>query len=474
MQRLPGQAGQLTLASYVVKTDLAGPEKKRIPAQLGRLLVPERRSDPDSQLIELAFVRIKSTVREPGPPLIFLAGGPGVSGTDGLRWERLSGWFQALRQSSDVVLLDQRGTGLSLPRLDCLERWELPVEQPGSREDTLRRMVERCRVSAAYWRQQGVDLSGYTTQESADDINDLRIALGAEQVSLYGASYGSHLALATLKRHEAHIARVIVALVEGPDHTLKLPATIQRHLIHLAELVQADPHLSRAIPDFLALMRGVLQQLEQKPVTVEVKDGITGQMVSVGISTFDLQMLTASGLGSRRFLAGLPARYHAMARGDFSWAASKILEQRRDWVGNAMTYMMDCASGASPERLARIQREVPETLLEDLINFPFPEINAAWDAPDLGADFREPVSTAVPTLFVSGTLDARTPISNAEEVRAGFSASHHIIIEGAAHATAELVEAEGVTEAMLAFLQGHSVQLERTTLPFAFTPVKTL
>jgi len=56
------------------------------------------------------------------------------------------------------------------------------------------------------------------------DVDALREALRYEQVNLYGASYGSHLALATIKRHEAHIARAVIALVEGPDHTLKLRA----------------------------------------------------------------------------------------------------------------------------------------------------------------------------------------------------------------------------------------------------------
>src|SRR5436853_552676 len=183
MGTMHAQAGKLTLFPYVVKTDS---ERHRIAAELGRLLVPERRSDPDSHLIEVAFVRLKSTAQQPGPPLVFLAGGPGLSGIDELRRETLQPWFVALRQVGDVIALDQRGTGLSNPCLDCPEAWDLPLDRPDSREEVLRVAREKAQICVNFWRQQGVDLAGYTTEESADDIEDLRKALGYNTLNLYG------------------------------------------------------------------------------------------------------------------------------------------------------------------------------------------------------------------------------------------------------------------------------------------------
>ena len=251
------QAGDLALLPYIVKTDLFGPDtdRYRFAAQLGRLLVPENRQNPASRLIELAFIRIKSRAPHPGPPLVILPGGPGVAGSEWAHFGSFAPWFEELLGIGDIILLDQRGTGLSNPRLDCLQRWNLPLDQPGDRDTFLRVARERGSAAAAFWRGYGVDLAGYTTEESADDIEALRLALGLEEISLYGASYGSHLALATLRRHGAHIARAIVALVEGPDHTIKLPSNIQRHLLSLARLVETDDRLSRAIPDLLALMQ---------------------------------------------------------------------------------------------------------------------------------------------------------------------------------------------------------------------------
>jgi pimeloyl-ACP methyl ester carboxylesterase len=466
-------AGKLTLSPFIIKTDLssAGSEKHRIQAKLGRLLVPERRSNPGSRLIELAFVRMRSTSQQPGPPLVFLAGGPGLSGIDGLRWDVLYPWFASLRQVGDVIALDQRGTGLANPRLDCLETWDLPLDRPDSREEILRVAREKAHICADFWQQQGVDLVGYTTEESADDIEDLRKALGYDALHLYGASYGSHLALATIKRHGASISRAVIAMVEGPDHTMKLPSNIQHHLEQLNALLKTDPYWQSRIPDLLKLMQSVFEKLEREPVTVSVTDRHTKEQAEVCVGKFDLQWLTASGLGTQSFIAKLPARYYAMAQGDFSWLASRTLARRREWIGNAMSYVMDGASGVSPERYARIQHEAPQTLLGDLINFPFPDIATAWNSPDLGPTFRAPFTSEVPALFLSGTLDARTPISNAEEVRAGFPHSSHIVVEGATHSTAEIVQAPGITSAILDFLRGRPVTVTQSKISFAFMQV---
>jgi hypothetical protein len=80
------RAGDLTLQPYVYRTDsLYGPADvrphHRVPTALGRLLVPESRHEPGSNLIEIAFVRFPSTAQRPGPPVnaamrAFLSGAP--------------------------------------------------------------------------------------------------------------------------------------------------------------------------------------------------------------------------------------------------------------------------------------------------------------------------------------------------------------------------------------------------------------
>jgi pimeloyl-ACP methyl ester carboxylesterase len=71
----------------------------------------------------------------------------------------------------------------------------------------------------------------------------------------------------------------------------------------------------------------------------------------------------------------------------------------------------------------------------------------------------------VPTLFISGSLDARTPPSNADEVMKGFSSARHLVIERGAHDDDLFLPSPRIGEAILAHLLGHPVAIERITLP---------
>ena len=462
-----GRAGDLTLFPYVYDSDDG---RSRIPAELGRLLVAENRQDPRSRLIELAFVRLRSPQRSPGTPLILLAGGPGASGITMGRRPTLQAMALKALDLGDVVFLDQRGTGLSRPRLDCPGRWELPLDAPMTRESAATAARDFSRSCAAFWREHGIDLRGYTTAESADDVDAVRRTLGAARMNIYGASYGSHLALATIKRHGDRVERAVIPSVEGPDHTIKLPSNTQRQMETLHARIQADPKVAAAVPDFLGTVKEVLARLKERPATVEVEDTALRQKVRVTVGELDLLKVTANGLGDVAFLRRLPGRYHAMAKGDYTWLAEEALKIRRGAVPlNAMTYHMDCASGLSVERRERIAREAPGTLLGNVIDLPWPDVCEAWGNPDLGAEFRANPVSKVPVLFLSGTLDGRTPASNAEEIRAGFPNSHHIIVEGMAHGHPALFAELG--DVMLAFLRGQAPSIKEARLPFAFDPV---
>ena len=70
------RAGNI-FAPYSFKTY----DQQEYPAELGKLWVAENRSSNNGRLIQLAFVRLKTTAENPQPPIVFLAGGPGVPGT---------------------------------------------------------------------------------------------------------------------------------------------------------------------------------------------------------------------------------------------------------------------------------------------------------------------------------------------------------------------------------------------------------
>jgi pimeloyl-ACP methyl ester carboxylesterase len=460
------KAGALTITPRVFESASG----QKIDAEFGQLTVPENRQKRNSRLIQLAFIRFKSTSSSPGAPIIYLAGGPGGSGIEAARGTRYP-LFLALRDVADVIALDQRGVGLSKPNLNCKERISFSPDKATSRTELLEVFRKASRACAESFRQQGVDLDGYNTNESADDLEDLRKAIGAEKISLWAISYGTHLSLAAIKRHERSIERMILAGVEGPSHTIKLPSNVQKHLEHIDRLVRADPNLNNEIPSFLSLVDTVYGRLEREPVTVEVTDQSTQQPVRVVLNKFAIQVLTAFTFGTGE--SALPARYFAMSKGDFSFAAQGWLGLSRGRsVGSAMAFMMDCTSGVSDARRKQIASEAKSTLLGDILDLPFPDVCDAWGNPDAGAEFRKPARSNVPALFISGTFDVRTPPSNAEEVRRGFPNSAHLIIDGAVHSDPLFLSSPKVKDVMLEFLKGQNISTTSITLePLKFAPV---
>lgn len=417
---------------------------KSVPAEFGRLWLP---GSSRSSRASLAFVRLRATSENPGPPIVYLAGGPGGSGIATGRGDRAA-YFQALRELGDVILLDQRGTGSSTPHVGCDGNFAVRLDWALTRAEHAAELIRQVRDCAEAVVARGTELDDYTAAAAARDLEELRLALGADQLVLIGYSYGTHLALAYLREFEERVARVVLHGVEGPDHTLKLPSSTQRALERLDSLVRSSQTLAPRLPDFLDSVEVLLQRLTARPETSIV----AGMPVVFG--AFDAEVLLASQLGDRADIEELPAVILTVLQFGWGPVAPAVIELRQRSMLSALSYAADCASGASAARQMQIATEATTTLLGDAINFPYPEICAAWPVADLGDDFRSPIVTTVPTLFVSGSLDGRTPPTNATKVAAGFANGRLLLVENAGHN--ELATSPTVFGPIIRFLRGET------------------
>lgn len=434
-------------------------DEEPIAAELGRLAVPERRGNPASRSITIAFARIRSTSATPGPPIVYLDGGPGGSGIGAARIPHYAGLFRELRRSSDVILLSQRGTGLS-DRLGCLGGDPLPADTLTTAARMSAEIASRHAACAASLRAQGADLAGYTSNESADDIDAIRAALGVPKVSLLGFSYGTHLALTTVRRHGGRIARVVLIGTEGPADTWKLPSTYDAQVATIQAMVNADPKARAGMGDFTATLRALLARTAESPIDVTFTAGDTERTMAVGAA--GILYLLRRDIGDTNDLTWIPAFVHETAAGD-NRILSQLLARRVPGLERGVHMMaaaMDCASAAPADRLARIRVEEPESIFGAMTNFPFPEVCAAAGLEPIGPAFHAPVRSDLPTLFVSGTLDSNTPPAQAEAIMRGFPNASHVVVEGAGH---ESTLTPSVRERIVTFLEGGVV--ESATLP---------
>jgi pimeloyl-ACP methyl ester carboxylesterase len=427
----------------------------------GVLRVPEARSGRGltaDRWIDLAIVRLRRTGALPSSSAhVVLAGGPGDSGVDQvLGLARQGGALVAGLMLGDVIGIDQRGTGRSLPSLASPARYGLPLDHPGSMEAWLPQIARVSAAEAARLHAAGVRLEAYNTQESADDVADVCKALGYKRATLWGRSYGTHLALATTKRHAALVERLVLISPEGLDHTWKLPSHVDAVLARLE---------TRGAGDLVAPLAAILGRLRREPVTVATTHPQGGRPIAVAIGAFDVQWIVSNALGDPRALATLPSALREMQSGDFRRVAQiAVLRRERSGVQSAMKMMMDLSSGASPERRRRIDREATSALLGNAINFPGLYLSEPWGATDLGEDFRRPVRSDVPALLLVGDLDPRTPVENAREIAATLPRARVVVIENATHQF-DVFGSAPIREVIERFLRGGSPVVDRIPLP---------
>jgi pimeloyl-ACP methyl ester carboxylesterase len=163
-----------------------------------------------------------------------------------------------------------------------------------------------------------------------------------------------------------------------------------------------------------------------------------------------------------RLLQVLPSQLYAIDGGNYEPLARNAAKLRRPRPVNAMNLLMNCASGASSARQAQIDTERASSRLGDVIDYPATAACKLPGLPRLDDAFRAPARSTTSVLFVSGTLDGRTPPANVEAMLPLFPNGRHLVIENQSHS---LMGDPDVFRATLKFLRGEDVPSARISRP---------
>lgn len=430
----------------------------------GHFFVIENRTNPRSRKIRVNYVRFPATGKKQGAPIIYLSGGPGGSGIGTAKWRRFP-LFQALREFGDVIALDQRGTGASEKAEQCSSSYQLEHQKRLSKAQVKNLYVQAAKECLTHWQAQGIDVYGYTTVQNALDINDLRQHLGAEKVSLWGISYGSHLTLAAMKLFPEHIDKVIIASAEGLNQTVKLPAQTDEYFKQLQRVIDQQP-LKSKVPDLTALMKRVHHKLDQQPIQIatQSRDGSENNIL---LQSAHLRMMASMMIADpNQFLAVLIHMYLELDAGKTDIVKnvlSRGIFNRQPISFKLMPLAMDVASGITNERLTKVEQQARSSLLEDYLNFPMPLLNNFDAKLDLGNDFRQAPKSNIPTLLLTGSLDGRTYPNEQAQAVAGLSNLTQITVKYAGHNL--FTASPEVLARMKAFLANEHVNSQAIELP---------
>jgi pimeloyl-ACP methyl ester carboxylesterase len=239
---------------------------------------------------------------------------------------------------------------------------------------------------------------------------------------------------------------------------------LDTQLAKLSLLAREDPSIGAEVPDMTALLRRVLAKLKREPIAVTITDRSAGKKIQVHIGPEALQRLLVLDIGDGNDFPVFPALLLTIERGDPSILAWFVEKRYNQAAGpNLMAYGMRCSGGATASRDREIAREATLSILSNTLNGPYPAVCEALPSVALGDDFRTPIVSDLPVLFISGTLDSNTPPYQAEQVRWGLPHALHIVVPNAGHE--DLEPNDEVQAAIADYFAGKDVSSRRIALP---------
>jgi pimeloyl-ACP methyl ester carboxylesterase len=410
--------------------------------ELGRLEVPESRSAPTSPTISVAMLRLRTTNPRPASPIIFLMGGPGIPASVMAPIPPYWTLFDSLRSVADVILLDQRGLGLSTPNLDCPAGASPPANFMTSRAAFVaeyKRVITRC---TSYFLSRGSSARTLTDAAIADDLEDLRKALRVPRISLLGFSYGTRLALTYARRHPDGVDRLVL---QGPtDHNLMYRASGWHDSLFkmIAREAARDPVSAPFAQDLIARTRALFERVSQVPIAVRL--GTTsGDSITIHVGA----QLLAGTITGRIADPRIPALIATLEVDDVSILRHWVTTTYQDLTnggGSLMARAITCSQPPSLNRTIAVDVTDGQTFFgPSLDNFVF-DLDfclAVWGGP-----FRPEVIASKnvnrPTLFIVGSRDDRTPPYNARLLAADFRSATTLIVEDGGHELLPVLEVQ--------------------------------
>ncbi len=445
--------------------------------------------------IPLAVERLQAGAVPSRTAVLALAGGPGQAANP--LADQLAKAIAPALGTRDLVVYDQRGTGRSDP-LSC-KALDYSRALATATATTVGRFFEQCA------QQLGVARGAFTTQESVQDIEALREALGYEKLVLYGTSYGTKVALEYAERYPQYVEALVLDSVvtpEGPE-TFKL-ATFQALGPMLGELCSSDAcaHITANPLGDIARLNA---SLRRHPLEGDVYDGAGHRHADTLREAGLLGILEAGDLNPA-LRALLPAavqsalhrepdpllRLDLLSEGlipnvPIGPRNSRSEREANEENNNALFPATTCEEQRFPWQRAATpatRRAEALTALHALPSsdfYPF-QAETAWQDSSIVECLNWPnaapappaagVLPNVPTLILSGAQDLRTPTTNARAVAAKIPDAQLLVVPYTGHSVIGSDFGDCADLALKAFFAGAAVQpCAPTEDPFSPTPI---
>ncbi|MDX1394975.1 MAG: alpha/beta hydrolase [Gemmatimonadota bacterium] len=368
----------------------------------------------------------------PGAPVFALAGGPGEAAHNVMAGAYLTIGPDAMR-NRDLVAVDIRGTGGSNP-LDCpplgpedrVQSWLyyiLPFDE-----------AARCAEALA----DRADLTQYTTARAADDVDEVREALGYDRFVLWGGSYGTLLGQEIIRRHEPSVEAAVLLAIAPPG--LHAPMGFARSLETTRERLIADcagdERCSEAFPTFADDFEAVLAAAREAPVEAVVTSPINGEDEPVSLEYGDFVMGIRFVLYNAASAASMPGWIASARDGDhrpLMQAVANAVYGIRQILHYGLFLSMRCSEDLPFVDVEAERRDAAGTMLGTYRMDRELENCTVWPRAPLYEGRHDAVESDVPVLLLSGSEDPVTPPAYGDRVAATLPNALHVVFENRGH-----------------------------------------
>lgn len=409
--------------------------------------MPENRRKTRSRTIRLPVMIFRSTASAPAAdPVVYLSGGPGLSSIEG----RTTGKGNPFLAERDQILLEGRGNKFAQPSLACPAINDLRATNASPAVQTA--AAARCRAALV---ASGIDLDGYTSAEAADDLDDLRRALGIRQWNLIGFSYGTRLAQTVLQRHPEGVRGVVLDSVLPTDvnYDETAASSLRRAIDALLNACATDPACDGRYPNLRNRFATLVADADRNGIPTpgrvlrgrDIVDAVGAGLQQLGVIP-SLPGIISEAAGGR--LAGL-LPLTRQAASSFNWGLRLSI-----WCGEEMPF----------ENTARMAAQMSPTLgLGGTDNrTATSEMCAAWQVSSADTAANDPVKSDVPILILAGKFDPVTPPAWGRRLLRTMTNARFVQVPGQSHG-AMFNRCGG--QMTIAFLRNPALRLTDTALP---------
>jgi pimeloyl-ACP methyl ester carboxylesterase len=383
--------------------------------ECGNLNVPEDRSQPGSPMIQIHVAVVKSKSKQPlSDPVIVLQGGPGGSALDAMQY-----WldiFDPVLKNRDLIVFDQRGVGYSQPALNCQEMDEQFYQYQAmdiSLEEELQLDAQAAKACHDRLVEEGIKLNAYTSASNAEDVNDLRLALGYKQWNLYGSSYGTRLALTVMRDFPEGVRSVLIDSVYPPrvDIYAEIGMNAERSFNLLFKRCSENSRCAEAFPDLQDVFYEVVNRLDERPITINLKLPDNNEILMNGRR---LVSAVFNSLYSTVDIPTLPKVIYELFDGRTEELINLLSKNMflPEFFYEGMGNSVECGEEAPFTSLQAIEHgnaTVNPHIREALAWTPTLTTCAFWETNAVQTIENDPVVSDIPTLIFVGGFDPITP-----------------------------------------------------------------